>query len=287
MMPGGTAPPEWSRVVVPDHRIAQPTDVEGCRLLALADMHVHVDFMANAEEVAADAARDGLALFANTVTPHGYLAASEGPWARSPNVRLGLGMHPWWVADGRVGVDEAKLCCRLAREARFVGEVGLDFSEKHTAPDSHERQVEALRHVLEVCGSAGDRVISLHSVRSADLCLDLLEETGCLSSCSCIFHWFSGSTPALWRAIRSGCYFSVNEMQAGTRRAKEQLKLVPEDRLLLETDLPPGEGVPFSAKAIEDSLAAAAGRLASIRGEDAGDIIDDTTRNATRLLDGE
>lgn len=251
--------------------------------IRLADMHVHVDFMSNAEEVVRDGLRDGLALFANTVTPGGFAAARQQAWAGSPNVRLGLGMHPWWVADGRVGSEEVELFCELAGEAEvpFVGEVGLDFSDKHTDPGSHERQVATLRQILTVCGQEGSKVISLHAVRAAATVLDLLEETGCLATCACVFHWFSGSTPDLWRAIHAGCYLSVNEMQARTRRAKEQLKLVPADHLLLETDLPPGEGVPFSAGDVKASLRRSAELLGQIRGED---VLALTTENALSLL---
>lgn len=251
----------------------------------LADMHVHVDFMANAGEVVRDALSCGLMLFANTVTPEGYVAAREAPWASRDNVRLGLGMHPWWVADGRVDEQGVELFCELAREKRFVGEVGLDFSDKHTSPSSHARQVEALRRGLSACGAAGGKVISLHAVRSAGTVLDLLEETGCTTSCACVFHWFSGSTPDLWRAIRSGCYLSVNEMQARTRRAKEQLKLVPAGRLLLETDLPPGEGVDFCAREVVASLERAGRLLAEIRHIREEDVLAQTTENALLLLE--
>lgn len=251
--------------------------------IRLVDMHVHVDFMSNADEVVADGLRDGLALFANTVTPGGFAAARQQAWAGSPNVRLGLGMHPWWVADGRVGSEEVELFCELVRmpEVAFVGEVGLDFSDKHTDPGSHGRQVQALQEALGACAEVGGKVISLHAVRAAGTVLDLLEETDCLATCTCVLHWFSGSTPDLWRAIHAGCYLSVNEMQARTRRAKEQLKLVPADHLLLETDLPPGEGVPFSAGDVEASLQRSAELLGQIRGED---VLALTTENALSLL---
>jgi hypothetical protein len=101
--------------------------------------------------------------------------------------------------------------------------------------------------------------------RAAGTALDVLEQTGCLATCRCIFHWFSGSTEDLWRAIRAGCWFSVNEMQASTRRAKEQLKLIPKDRLLLETDLPPEQGIPFTARQIEASLLRARELVRTIR----------------------
>ena len=62
------------------------------------DAHVHLDFMTNAEQVAASAAAAGVNLFANTVTPEGYAAASER-FAAYDNVHLGCGLHPWWVDE--------------------------------------------------------------------------------------------------------------------------------------------------------------------------------------------
>lgn len=283
--------------------------------LRLADCHVHLGFMSNAAQVAADAERDGLLVFANTVTPREYLTLCDEPWSRRGNVRLGVGLHPWWVARGWMlqttsrgpdSADDGKphiprsyasaadvdLAAGLAERSRWVGEVGLDFSPKHTDPSTHEAQVAALRSVLEACGShsggAGAtpvaRVISLHAVASADTVLDLLEETGAGESCCCVFHWFSGSTAALWRAIRLGCWFSVNERQARTRRAKEQLKLIPTDRLLLETDFPPHEGEPFRAAAIEESLERTCALLACIRRAESDAIRELTTANARSLL---
>lgn len=257
----------------------------GAGSVRLVDMHVHVDFMSNADEVVSDAARDGLALFANTVRPTDYLAARETSWAQKANVRLGVGMHPWWVADGRVTKADIDRFCELAHAERYVGEVGLDFSDRHASPESHGRQAEALRLGLAACGQTGGKVISLHAVRAADAVLDLLDETGCLESCSCVFHWFSGSTPALWRAIRAGCLFSINEMQARTRRAKEQLKLIPPSQLLLETDLPPSEGIPFAASEVEGSLERAAELLAQIRGTETEGVLVTTTENALSLME--
>ena len=43
----------------------------------LHDMHCHLDFMENGEEVAREAERAGSLLFATTVTPAGYEAARQ------------------------------------------------------------------------------------------------------------------------------------------------------------------------------------------------------------------
>lgn len=224
--------------------------------MGLFDAHVHLDFMTNAREVALDAADLGMELFANTVTPKDYVRTQElvGDLA---NVRVGLGLHPWWV--GQADVNEFE---RLCTQTQWIGEVGLDFSPKRA---HHQAQLEVFTRIANVCALQGNKTVSIHSVRAAGAVLDVLEQTGCAESCRCIFHWFSGSTEELWRAIRAGCWFSVNEMQASTRRAKEQLKLIPQDRLLFETDLPPREGEPFSAALIRDSLERAQKLVAAIR----------------------
>ncbi len=225
------------------------------------DAHVHLDFMANAREVALDAAARGLSLFANTVTPRGYLRTVDLV-GDLPNVDVGLGMHPWWIAEA-----DLELFDELLPRTHWVGEVGLDFSPKRPM---HREQLAAFGHIADACAKAGNKTLSIHSVRAAASVLDVLEQTGCTSTCRCVFHWFSGSTEDLWRAIRAGCWFSVNEMQASTRRAKEQLKLIPKERLLYETDLPPQQGEPFSADKIVESLQRAQDLVRSIRVADWG-----------------
>ena len=57
-------------------------------------------------------------------------------------------------------------------------------------------------------------------------------------------------------------------MMLRTRRGREYARQVPLDRLLLETDLPPGEDVPFSAGEIISSLERTLAILKEIRGSD-------------------
>lgn len=235
----------------------------------LADAHVHVDFMSNAREVAVDAASRGLFLYANTVTPDGYVRTRELLGDLS-SVRAGVGLHPRWVADGLLDEADVTRAASLVSTTRWVGEVGLDFSPRYGRDGGKERQLRALESMARACAREGDRVLSIHAVRAVSAVLDVLEHTGCLASCACVLHWFSGSTDELWRAIRAGCWFSVNERQAATRRAKEQLKLMPADRLLLETDLPPEEGMPFSAGLLEASLLRARELVRLRRGMDGG-----------------
>jgi len=250
----------------------------------LYDTHVHLDFMHNMTEVAAEAEALGLGMFAVTVTPQGYERAVR-QLAEAPNVCVGVGLHPWWVADGRCGQMDVQRAAELACASRFVGEIGLDLSPSHVPDGSLDAQVTALESVTRACAQTSDssaaKVLSLHSVRAAGLALDVLERTGALAACRCIFHWFSGTSDELHRAVKAGCWFSVNEMMLRTKRGREYARQLPAERLLLETDLPPGEDVPFSAGEIVSSLERTLEQLSAIRGHNVRGL---ACENAQRLL---
>lgn len=233
----------------------------------LFDMHCHLDRMANADEVAREAVANDMALFCTTVTPADALAA-RSRFGTPPNVRVGVGLHPWWIADGRCGEIEIEQAAQLAAASRFIGEVGLDFGPRHAA--NAQRQLDALEAIARACAEhpVEGRVLSIHAVRSAGEALDVFERHGLTASAHCIFHWFSGTSDQLARALDAGCLFSISERMLATRRGREYARQIPLDRLLLETDLPEQLDKPCSADQIEASLMRALHELAHIRGTD-------------------
>lgn len=249
------------------------------------DMHVHLDFMRNMREIAAEAEMLGFGMLGMTVSPRDHERVC-GTLRDVPNVRLCVGLHPWWAADGRCGADDAELAAELIRGTRFVGEIGLDASPKHVPEGSLGIQTEIFETVCSACAETSDagspKILSLHSVKAGGLTLDVLERTGCLAGCRCIFHWFTGSNEELNRAVRSGCMFSVNEMMLRTRRGREYARQLPAGRLLAETDLPPGRDIIFSAAEIMNSLERVISELSVIRGGDMRPVIEE---NTARVLD--
>lgn len=233
----------------------------------LFDMHCHLDRMANADEVAREAVANDMALFCTTVTPADALAA-RSRFGTPPNVRVGVGLHPWWITDGRCGEIEIEQAAQLAAASRFIGEVGLDFGPRHAA--NSQRQLDALEAIARACAGhpVEGRVLSIHAVRSAGEALDVFERHGLTASAHCIFHWFSGTSDQLARALDAGCLFSISERMLATRRGREYARQIPLDRLLLETDLPEQLDKPCSADQIEASLMRALHELAHIRGTD-------------------
>ena len=59
------------------------------------------------------------------------------------------------------------------------------------------------------------------------------------------------------------------------------IRQIPAGRLLLETDLPPGEGIPFSAGKIIEALEQTLSELSAIRGTDLRETI---LHNSEELL---
>ena len=237
----------------------------------LFDAHCHLDWFSNSVRVAADATALELGFLAVTVTPDGYRVAV--PALESlPAVSLAAGLHPWWLSDGRAGEKDVADLVELASQTRLVGEVGLDFSPAHAGGDVRERQVAALTRVCAAAATASDparpHVISLHAVRATDAVLDILETTRTAERCRCVLHWFSGSTPELWRAVRAGCLFSLGERSLATRRGREYARILPAERLLTETDLPPAPDSPLTAADVASSLERALAGIAEVRGED-------------------
>ena len=252
----------------------------------LIDMHCHLDRMANAREVARDAAARDIAIFDTTVTPTDARMAAE-LLDGEPNVHVGVGLHPWWIADGTCGDADVARAAELASRSAFVGEVGLDFGRRGAGTEKH--QLAAFEQIIAAIAAnpLPRRVISIHAVQSATAVLDILERhglAGANTNTTCIFHWFTGTSEELARARQHGCRFSINEHMLKTKRGREYARQLPLERLLLETDAPPVLDAPYSAEALERSLITAAEGIARVKDIPVQDVMAATSKNAGKLL---
>lgn len=236
------------------------------------DAHCHLDLMLSPDAAASESAALGLGLFDCGIDPRDFSTANERA-RRQPGIIAGVGLHPWWLADGRCGTAEVNLLCEVAAQERYIGEVGFDFSARFAG--SEPLQIQALIRLCDtlVQNPLAGRVISIHAVRSAGTVLDILESHGLLTpnpdSPAIIFHWFSGTSDELVRARNAGCFFSVNERMLASKRGREYARQIPLDRLLLETDAPAEPNTETSAQSLIRSLAWASERIASLKNCDA------------------
>lgn len=251
----------------------------------LIDTHCHLDFAGNAVELAAAYAACGGAL-SGTCDPRDFerVRTMFAPFA--PRVRVGLGLHPWWVADGTCGEGEVALFERLAPTAPLISEVGLDFQPRRES--TRNKQIEAFERVCVASArppaESPRRVMSIHSSAAAMCTLDVLERTGCLDACLCIFHWFSGSQEELTRAIDADCLFSVNERMLKTKRGRAYARAIPEGRLLIETDFPSKPTPMAIPQDVSPRLERTMSLLAEARGADERSLAATIAATSERLL---
>ena len=278
------------------------------------DAHAHMSFAPDVASFASWFTERFAGAFSTTVSPADYRFAQQA-LASFPKIKVGVGAHPWWVAQGKISDEDKALLPDLVASARYVGEVGLDFGKNGlvksvfaTDEQTKQAQIEVLRtifaaakkspapSVIEGAGETKDgRVFSFHAVRGADVIMDMLEEYELLEDNTIIFHWFSGSSAQLKRARDLGCFFSVNAFMLQTKRGREYAKAIPLDRLLIETDLPEETSIDAcvensqackqATEAVEAHYASmleeAYREIVTLRGEDALDAI---TRNVRKIF---
>ncbi len=257
--------------------------------IPIHDMHCHLDFMGNGEEVAKAAKEAGSMLFCNTVVPEGYEPA-VARFAGFDNVRVGLGLHPWYVDDDPDLHDaQMEKFESLFERTNYIGEVGLDFGRRFiTTCDS---QVEDFENIARMLAKSGGKVVSLHAIKSAATVLDTLKSAGALDNNICIMHWFSCSVEDLHDAIKAGCYFSINPMMSQTGKGKEYLKLIPVEKMLLETDDPENEGQDYTFVEQQFRLSESLSGIQEVKDKDkkckmsAEEIEQTISENAQKIFD--
>ena len=200
--------------------------------MQLYDMHCHVDLMPSMLKFSIDAQNIGIRILAMTTTPKAYDIETKKLSAYS-NIRVALGLHPQLVSE-RLG--ELSLVDRGIESAKYIGEIGLDYSSRFC--HSKTLQLEVFEHIIGWRRGLRHKVISIHSVRSARDVLDILKKFNCAEQNVCILHWYSGSRQLLDEAIELGCYFSINSYMVNSANGMSLIKAMPVDKILLESDAP-------------------------------------------------
>lgn len=196
------------------------------------DFHCHLDLYPDHKAIIAECELARVATLAVTTTPKAWQRNYELTM-NSPFVRVGLGLHPQLVSE-REG--EVALLERYLPSARYVGEIGLDASPRFYR--SFEAQERVFARILHACAEQGDKILSIHSVRTATKVVDHLEKSNLLENCQAILHWFTGTAVEARRAAELGCYFSVNEAMLRSAKHRKLIAGLPLNRLLTETDGP-------------------------------------------------
>lgn len=196
------------------------------------DAHCHLDLMDNMAGFIKEIQNSNISLFAVGTTPKAY--SREVQFCKNiRNINVGLGMHPQLITSG---YDDMYLFKSLFEISHYIGEVGLDFSKEYI--QTKETQIHVFRDIVKLCEQYGEKVVSIHSLKSTNTVIEILKEYKIQRSNKYIFHWFTGTIPQLEKVIELGCYFSINPSMLKTKSGIEVINTVPANRMLLETDAP-------------------------------------------------
>lgn len=207
--------------------------------MRLYDTHFHLDLQKNVKAAIEEINANKIYTIAMTNLP--VLYEKEKQQYDSPYIRTALGFHPELVGEYKKYIP---LMWEKLSEARYIGEVGLDFTDKTYQAD----QVSFFSELVQRCRKDENKIISIHSRKAEREVLDVLDDA---FSFKAILHWYSGDESLLNRAVKMGCYFSVNGNMLKSRKIERMLEIVPKNRILLETDSPFGDTIKSHAESLK------------------------------------
>lgn len=250
------------------------------------DSHAHLDdsdYDADRDAVLDRARAAGVAHVGNIFLDPIAFAGRRGVFARRPEVFFVLGIHP---CEGQKCGPEALEAMREAfgTEPRLkaVGEIGLDF---HWDDCPRELQYQAFGDQLDLALEL-DRPAVIHCREAEAECLAFLEARGWAGR-PLLWHCFGGDEALARRIIRNGWHVSVPGPATYPANAalRDAVKVIPEDRLLLETDCPYLSPVPWRGTRNEPAYTVfTAHAVAEARGEDPADLWLRCGANARRFF---
>ena len=213
--------------------------------------------------------------------------------ARYDNFWATAGVHPDSEDVHEPSEDEL---VRAAAQPKVVaiGETGLDYYQMAERKGGRSIadmgwQRERFRTHIRAARQAGVPLV-IHTRAASDDTLAILREEGedgSAGSAGGVFHCFTETREVARAALDKGFYVSLSGIVTfrNARELHEVATLVPDDRLLIETDSPYLAPVPFRGKTNTPAYVPyVAARLAELRGASVAHIAAQTSANFTRLF---
>ena len=168
-----------------------------------------------------------------------------------------------------------------------IGEIGLDY---HYHPDTRAEQCELFAGMLRLAGARNLPAI-IHTRDADDDTLRVLDEAGSRALAAQgrlgVAHCFTGGPDFARALLDRGLYLSFSGIVTfrNADLLRGVVRLVPADRLLIETDSPFLAPVPKRGQRNEPAFVVhVAELLATLRGVTLDELADQTNRNAERLF---
>jgi TatD DNase family protein len=241
-------------------------------MIMLVDSHAHLDmpqFEADRDAVIARAREVGVSAILTLGVDGDSSQRAIALAQQYEGVYAAVGIHPHEAQHATPDVYRAFVGFAREREANRIiawGEIGLDYHYNHSAPDVQRREFRRqIRLAREL-----DLPVCIHSREAHDDVLTILDEEKAIDV-GVVMHCFSGDEQVARRCLDLGFYISFAGPVTFTnaRTLPAVVPLVPDDRLLIETDAPYLSPHPWRGREHRNEparVAVIAARLAELRG---------------------
>ncbi len=249
----------------------------------LFDTHAHLYesvYLENLDNIMSELTQNGIenviCVGCNIKTTKDSIAISE----KYPFVYAEAGFHPCDTGNITDDMWEEMKLLSQHKKVVAIGEIGLDYHWDNVPRDT---QKYWFSKQLDYANDMGLPVV----IHSREATLDTLEILNQHPVKKGVFHCYSGSVETLKTVMDMGLSISLGGVVTfkNAKNAQECAKVVPLDRLMLETDCPYLAPEPFRGKTNRpDYTIYVAQKIAQLRDMSVQDIIDITRHNAKQMF---
>jgi len=187
-----------------------------------------------------------------------------------------LGHHP---IEGDKLEETKKLILDNKDGIVSVGEVGLDYHwEKDT--EKQKKQHEVFHDFLKLAKQIKKPVV-IHSWDAERDCFDIAKEYGI----PLVFHCYSGGIDLAKEILDAGFYISISTNVCFSKKLRKVAKIVPLDRMFLETDSPFLDPDRERKKNVPWTIKQSAEKIAEVKDITYEKVLDQTSKNAVKMFD--
>jgi TatD DNase family protein len=252
----------------------------------LVDSHCHLEYKGLVEDQAGVLARAraaGVGVFLNISTRQSEWAQVVGTAAREPDVFASIGIHPH-EADAHQDLGRAALLAATQHPRVIaIGETGLDYFY-----DKSDRDAQKLLFRMHIDVAREVQLPLIIHTRDAeeDTYAILAEEMG-KGGYPALIHCFTASADFAGKVLALGLTISLSGIVTfkNAKDLQEVAKIIPDNRLLVETDSPFLAPEPHRGRVCEPAYVAdTASFVAGLRGTDVDQLTAQTTANFFKLF---
>lgn len=254
--------------------------------MKLIDSHCHLNYAGLAErqdEILENARNRGVAGFLNISTRQNEWSDVLATAERNADVWASIGVHPH-EADAHPDLGASALI-EASGHPRVIaiGECGLDYFY-----DKSDRTAQRERFAAHIDAARQSSLpLVVHTREAEQDTARMLETATREGGVKGVLHCFTGSADLARKALDFGFFISLSGIVTfkNAHDLQQTARMIPLDRLLVETDAPFLAPVPNRGKTCEPAYVAdTAAFLADLRQEDLAELAERTSENFFSLF---